>query len=221
VARLFGDDERAVWMWTDPPYGVDYVGKTKDALRLQNDGSDGLPELLSAAFGAADAVLCDGAPIYVCHPTGPLSLTFGTEFQRVGWRLHQQLVWVKDTLVLGHSDYQQKHEGVFYGWKGKNRRWYGGRDQVTVLEIERPKRAETHPTQKPLKLIEATLKNSSRRGDLGLELFAGSGSTFLASEQMGRVVAGVEIEPKYCAVILDRLAQLGLTPTVTENYHAT
>jgi DNA modification methylase len=215
VLRLFSD-ERAVWMWTDPPYGVEYVGKTKDALRIQNDGSDGLAALLSQAFGAADAVLEDGAPIYVCHPAGVLSLTFGAEFVKTGWHLHETLVWVKDTMVLGHSDYHYQHEPILYGWKGKNRHWYGGRDQVTVLEVERPRVSATHPTEKPLKLIEAMLKNSSRPGDLGYEPFAGSGGTYAAAEQLGRVVVGLEIEPKYCAVILERLTTAGLEPRLVE-----
>jgi DNA modification methylase len=211
VARLF-DGERAAWIWTDPPYGVSYEGKTRDALTIQNDGADGLAALLQQAFAAADAVLVDGAPFYICHPTGPLSLVFGAEIQRLGWRLHQQLVWVKDTMVLGHSDYQLKHEGVFYGWKGKNRPWFGGRDRVSTLEVERPKVSELHPTSKPLKLIEVTLSNSSRPGDLGYEPFGGSGSTFVAAEQLGRLVFGLEIEPKYCAVILERLSAAGLEP---------
>lgn len=215
VGRLFGA-VRAAWMWTDPPYGVAYVGKTKDALTIQNDGSDGLEALLSRAFGAADTVLEDGAPIYVCHPAGALSLTFGNEFIKTGWHLHETLVWLKDAMVLGHSDYHYKHEPILYGWKGKNRRWYGGRDQVSVIEAERPKASELHPTMKPLGLIEATLRNSSRAGEVGFEPFGGSGSTLLAAEQLGRVCFATEIEPKYCAVILERLANAGLEPRILE-----
>jgi DNA modification methylase len=215
VRRLFGG-EKAGWMWTDPPYGVDYKGKTKDALTIQNDGADGLEALLRQSFAAADAVLVDGAPIYVCHPTGPLSLVFGGEFVRVGWRFHQTLVWVKNTLVLGHADYQQSHEGLLYGWKGKNRRWFGGRTQVSVIKLDRPTRSALHPTMKPLGLIEATLKNSSARGDLGYEPFAGSGSTLLAAEQLQRLCFGVELEPKYAAVVLERLARAGLQPALME-----
>jgi DNA modification methylase len=213
VARLFAG-AHAAWMWTDPPYGVEYVGKTKDALRIQNDGSEGLGELLARAFGAADTVLEEGAPIYVCHPAGPLSLSFGTAFVHAGWHLHETLVWVKDQMVLGHSDYHYKHEPILYGWKGKNRRWYGGRDQVSVIEVDRPTASELHPTMKPLALIEAMLRNSSKAGDLGYEPFGGSGSTVLVAEQMGRVCYATEIEPKYCAVILERLAGAGLDPTM-------
>jgi len=215
IGRLFGG-ARAAWMWTDPPYGVAYVGKTKDALTFQNDGSDGLSALLSQAFSAANDVLDEGAPLYVCHPAGPLSLTFGTEFVKVGWHLHETLVWLKDAMVLGHSDYHYKHEPILYGWKGKNRRWYGGRDQVSVIEVERPKANELHPTMKPLGLVEATLKNSSRAGDIGFEPFGGSGSTVLAAEQLGRLCYATEIEPKYCAVILERLAKAGLEPRNVE-----
>jgi len=213
VSRLFGK-ERAAWMWTDPPYGVSYEGKTKDALKIQNDGAEGLGPLLKDAFAAADAVLVEGAPIYICHPAGILSLTFGNEFVRVGWHLHETLVWLKDAMVLGHCDYHYKHEPILYGWKGKNRPWQGGRDQVSVFEVDRPKSSELHPTMKPLALIGAMLKNSSQEGDIGFEPFGGSGSTFLAAEQMGRVCFGQELEPKYCAVILERLSGMGLTPTL-------
>lgn len=120
-------------------------------------------------------------------------------------------------MVLGRCDYHYKHETILYGWKGKNRRWYGERDQVSVIEVERPKASELHPTMKPLGLIEATLKNSSRPGDLGFEPFGGSGSTLLAAEQLGRLCCATEIEPKYCAVILERLSSAGLDPRRLED----
>jgi DNA modification methylase/predicted nucleic acid-binding protein len=215
AARLFGI-EQAKWMWTDPPYGVDYVGKTKDALTIKNDGSSGLGELLGAAFRNADGVLDDGAPIYVCHPAGPISLEFGGQFVAAGWKFHETLVWVKDSMVLGHSDYHYKHEPILYGWKGKNRTWYGDRSQTTVLEIARPKRSELHPTMKPLALVEHCLRNSTKAGDVGYEPFGGSGTTFVAAAQMGRRCYGVEIDPRYCAVILERLAALGLAAATAD-----
>lgn len=105
VQRLMGD-ERAVWMWTDPPYGVDYERTTPEGYAVANDNARGLPELLGAAFAAAnDNALVEGAPIYVAHPAGPAALVFGQCFQAVGWKFHQTLVWAKDTFVLGHSDY--------------------------------------------------------------------------------------------------------------------
>lgn len=138
VSRLVGGN-RPQWLWSDPPFGISYVGKTADALTIRNDDAAGLPDLLRASFRCADDVLVDGSPIYICQPTGPLSLEFGRAFLETGWHLHQALVWVKDVFVLGHSDYQLGHEGVLYGWRGKNRPWYGGRDKSSVIEIARPK----------------------------------------------------------------------------------
>ena len=200
-------------MWSDPPYGVLYTGKTKDALTIENDDAAGLPGLLSAAFGTADEVLAEGAPIYIAHPPGALSVVFGQCFLGVGWHLHETLVWVKNSMVLGHSDYHYKHEPILYGWKGANRRWYAGRDQVSVFEVDRPSRSEEHPTMKPVDLIIAHLQNSTRRGDLVLEPFAGSGSTIIACESLSRCARAVEIEPRYAAVCLKRWADMtGIAP---------
>lgn len=103
-------------VWTDPPYGVDYVGKTKDALTIKNDGAVGLADLLSAAFNAVTLVGKEGAAIYVAHPPGALALTFTQAFLGAGWRLHQTLVWDKGTMALGHSDYHYRHEPILFGY---------------------------------------------------------------------------------------------------------
>ena len=204
VARVMGG-ERAACMWTDPPYGVSYVGKTKDALTIENDGADGLLDLLSAAFGTADVgALNEGASIYIAAPPGPQFYDFATALIGVGWKWHETLAWVKDSMVLGHSDYHYKHEVIFYGWKGKNRSWYAGRDQVSVFEIPRPKRSEDHPTMKPPELVEAMLRNSTVLGGIVYEPFDGSGTTLLACENLGRKCRAVELDPKYVAVALER-----------------
>ena len=103
-------------VWTDPPYGVDYVGKTKDALTIKNDGAVGLSDLLAAAFNAVTLVGKEGAAIYVAHPAGALALTFTQAFIDSGWRLHQTLVWDKGTMALGHSDYHYRHEPILFGY---------------------------------------------------------------------------------------------------------
>ena len=157
---------RAASMWTDPPYGVDYRGKTPRALDLRNDDAEGLPRLLRDAFAAADEILMDGASIYVAHPSGALSLVFGHAFLDAGWHLHQTLVWLKDAFVVGHSDYHYRHEPILYGWKGTNRRWFGDRSQDSVFEVPRPRRSEQHPTAKPVALVEAQLLNSTATGSL-------------------------------------------------------
>ncbi len=206
--------EQAEVVWTDPPYGLDYVGKTKRALRIRNDDPDGIDALLRDAFAAIDPVLAPSARIYVASPCGLLGLAFRQAFIAQGWSLHQTLVWVKNSPVLGHADYHHQHEDVLYGWKtgpgrpgrGGHRgsRWYGGNAQTTVFHVDRPSRSENHPTMKPVALIEAMLKNSSRRGDLVLDPFAGSGSTLIACERLGRRCVAVEIDPAYCDVIRAR-----------------
>jgi hypothetical protein len=142
--RLLGD-ERIDLLWTDPPYGVDYEGKTAAALRIAGDGPAGLDELLDGALAAVDAVLKAGARIYICHPSGELALVFIGAFLGQGWRLHQELIWLKDALVLGRSDYHYRHEQIHYGHKpGRGRigrggsGWYGDDSQTSVLEVDRP-----------------------------------------------------------------------------------
>jgi DNA modification methylase len=217
VARLM-DGEHATCMWTDPPYGVEYVGKTADALKIENDGAADLEGLLTRAFATAGGVLAEGAGIYVAHPAGILSFTFMSCFINTGWHFHETLVWVKDSMVLGHSDYHYKHEPILYGWKGANRNWYGGRNQVSVFEIDRPKRSELHPTIKPVELIEPMLQNSTKRGDIVYEPFAGSGSTGIACEVLKRCCYMCELGPKYAAVILERFSQMpGCTPELIED----
>jgi DNA modification methylase len=198
-------------LWTDPPYGVSYVGKTKEALTLSNDDPGGMDDLLERAFGAVDAVLRPGAALYVTHPAGALSVTFGQAFIRAGWRLHQTLVWAKDRMVLGHADYHYRHEPILYGYKpgpgrwGRGHQgWQGDNDQDSILEVPRPAASRNHPTAKPVELITRCLANSSAQGEVVLDPFAGSGSTLIAGEEQGRVVRLVEIDPLYCQVILDR-----------------
>lgn len=210
VERLL-DGQQAACMWTDPPYGVDYVGKTADSLKIQNDGADGLEALLAGAFAAADQVLSPGAAMYVAHPAGRNAATFAMAFIAAGWRLHQTLVWVKDTIVLGHSDYHYRHEPILYGYKPGDGRWgrggkgwYGDNAQASVFEVPRPKASPDHPTSKPVELIVRCLQNSSRKGAVVYEPFAGSGSTPIACERLGRQCYALEIDPVYCDVVVQR-----------------
>ena len=192
------------WLWTDPPYGVDYQGGTAEHLTLANDRADGLGNLLEASFRAADAALGPGAALYVAHPAGPHAQLFAQTFLDAGWHLHQTLIWVKDAFVLGHSDYHYRHEPILYGWKGPKRPWYGGRDQQSVFEIPRPRRSPEHPTAKPVALVEAQLRNSSKRGQPGYDPFCGSGTTLIAAERLGRPCLAMEIDPRYVDVCLRR-----------------
>jgi len=208
--RLIGSD-RADLLWTDPPYGVGYVGKTPDALTIVGDAGAGLPDLLQAAFTQTSRYLSPGAAIYLAHPAGALQGTFLQAFLAQGWRLRQTLVWVKDRAVLGRSDYHYQHEPILYGYApGGGRRgrghggWHGGNDQTSVLQVPRPTASREHPTMKPVELVARCLLNSSGEGDVVLEPFAGAGSTLIAAELHGRTARCLELDPGYCDVIVER-----------------
>ncbi|MCX4885876.1 DNA modification methylase [Streptomyces sp. NBC_00847] len=213
VEAMLGGD-RADCMWTDPPYGVDYVGKTKDALTIQNDGAADLPELLAGAFATATVALKPGAPIYIAHPPGPLSLDFARAFLEAGWLLRQNLIWVKDSMVLGRSDYHYRHEPILYGFTDPSAdsgrlgrggdRWFGDNAQTSVLEVPKPGRSKDHPTMKPVELITRCLANSCPPGGLVYEPFGGSGSTLIAAHTTGRVARVCELDPRYVDVICRR-----------------
>lgn len=212
VAALMGT-EKAVCMWTDPPYGVSYVGKTKDALRIQNDKEKDIPTLLQQSFTLANQYLENGSPVYVTYPQGRQQVHFIQAFLNTGWLFHESLIWVKDLMVLGHSDYHLKHEPILYGWKGKNRRWYAGRNQVSVFAVRRPRKNTLHPTMKPIELVEVHLKNSTQPGDIVYDPFCGSGTTLIACEIFKRRGRGIEISPDYVAATLERWhGMTGLQP---------
>jgi site-specific DNA-methyltransferase (adenine-specific) len=197
-------------VWTDPPYGVAYVGKTKDALTIENDklNLEDLTQLLRDSLGLLWAHTNGGAAWYVAAPHGQIGLAFSIALNELDvWR--HSLVWVKDTLVMGRADYHYKHEVLYYGWtQGSSHNWYGDRKQTTVFEIDRPKRNAEHPTMKPIQLIAKCLDNSTKQGDLVVDPFAGSGSTLIACEQMNRKAACIELDPKYVDVIVKRWEQL-------------
>ncbi|PZG10297.1 DNA modification methylase [Micromonospora craterilacus] len=219
VEAMMGGD-RADCMWTDPPYGVEYVGKTKSALSIQNDGAAGLPDLLAGAFAVATAALKPGAPIYIAHPDS-FRTTFEQAVHEAGWLFRQNLIWVKNTLVLGHSDYHYRHEPILYGFTpgGDGRlgrggdRWFGDNAQTTVFEVDKPARSEDHPTMKPVALIAPMLTNSCPRRGLVYEPFGGSGSTLIAAHSLGMAARVVELDPRYVDVICRRFQQYtGIKP---------
>lgn len=205
------DGDSAELLATDPPYGVNYVGKTDHALTIENDGRDGLDTLLARSFAVADTALMEGAAIYIAHPASAPSVTFGVRFLAQGWRLHETLVWVKDSMVLGHSDYHYRHEPILFGYKpGGGRRgrngtgWYGDNSQTSVLEIPRPKRSTDHPTMKPIELYAQFIQNSCSPSGIVFDPFCGSGTTLIAAERLGRRCRAVEIDPRFADVILRR-----------------
>lgn len=191
---------------TDPPYGVSYVGKTKDALTIENDtkGDSELLEFLHDALGNAKEHMADGAAFYVFHADSK-GHVFRNALGSVGLVVRECLVWVKNTLVLGRQDYQWKHEPCLYGWKdGAAHKWYSDRKQTTVLEFDRPTANREHPTMKPIPLLAYLISNSTKEGDLVLDPFGGSGSTLLACEKLNRVCYTMELDPQYCDVIIQR-----------------
>lgn len=189
---------------TDPPYGVNYVGKTKDALPVENDDPEGLPELLNGALSIMLERCKAGGAWYVAAPPGPLSLVFENWLHGHDI-LRQCIIWVKDSMVLGHSDYHYKHEPIYYGWKpGAPHRAPPDRTQVSVWEVPRPKRSAEHPTMKPVELYERMMNNSTIAGEIVLEPFGGSGTTLIAAAKTGRVCRAMEIAPRYCDVIRRR-----------------
>jgi len=205
VERLM-DGEQCDLLLTDPPYGVSY--KSADDLTIENDDlpEDELREFLSKAFIAAAKVMKPGAALYIWH-ADRLTEAFRAACRTAGIDVRQGLVWVKNALVLGRSDYQWRHEPVLYGWlSGAPHRWFGDRKQTTVLEFDKPSKNEGHPTVKPTALFELQIRNSCPPGGLVLDLFAGSGTTALAAERAGRRAVMMELSPVYCDVIRKRYA---------------
>ncbi|QXN95263.1 DNA modification methylase [Nocardia iowensis] len=220
VVEALMDGEQADCVWTDPPYGVDYVGKTKDALRIQGDAVADLDELLAGAFASMVAVARPGAPVYVAHADSE-RLRFETTLREAGVLVRQNLVWVKNTIVMGRSDYHYKHEPILYGFVpgGQGRlgrggdRWHGDNAQSTTFEFDKPSANRDHPTMKPVALIEAMLANSLRPGGLVLDLFGGSGSTLIAAHQHGSNARLAELDPRYADVICRRFQEhTGVVP---------
>lgn len=191
---------------TDPPYGVSYVGKTKDALTIDNDTLDDaeLMAFLVDAFENARNALDKGAAFYVFHADSKGDV-FRNALTKVGLTVRECLIWVKNSMVLGRQDYQWKHEPCLYGWKdGASHHWYSDRKQTTVLEFDRPSANKEHPTMKPVALIAYLISNSTKEGDVVLDLFGGSGTTLIACEQLGRTCYMMELDPHYCDVIIQR-----------------
>lgn len=195
---------------TDPPYGVDYTGKTKDALKIQNDAKtdEALRDMLADAFSAANAMMKPGAVFYIWH-ADLKSLVFRLACQMAGWEVRQVLIWAKNTMVMGRQDYQWKHEPCLYGWKeGAGHLWASDRKQTTILEFDRPTKNKEHPTMKPVKLFDYQIQNNTKGGDIVLDLFGGSGTTIIACEQDKRCARVMELDPRYVDVIIDRWEKL-------------
>lgn len=235
------DGALADCVWTDPPYGVNYEGV---AGTIANDSSEDLPGLLSGAFETVRACSRPGAPVYVAYAETE-NVAFHKAMTEAGLLVRQHLVWVKNTLVLGRSDYQYRHEpifaaetpaeaeagevlrheGVAYGFTpgGAGRlgrggpHWFGDNSATTVFEVPKPPRNPDHPTMKPVELITGMLKNSLPTGGLVLDLFGGSGSTLIAAHHLRSRALLVELEPRYADSICRRFQEhTGIVPILDE-----
>jgi len=208
--KLLGDDLIDV-VWTDPPYGVDYTGKTKDALKINNDALTirDTENFLRTAFTEANNHCKPGAVWWVAAPPGPPTfISFAVVLTEMDiWR--QTIAWVKDQFVMGFSDFHWRHEDLFYGWTpGAQHHTPPDRKQDTVWEIARPKASKTHPTMKPVELVVKSLLNSSDRDDIVFDGFGGSGTTLIAAEKTGRRCRMAELDPRYADVICRRYQEL-------------
>jgi site-specific DNA-methyltransferase (adenine-specific) len=194
-------------MWlTDPPYNVAYEGKTKDALKIKNDSmqDDDFRKFLRDAYTAADAVMKPGAVFYIWHADCE-GFNFRGAAVDTDWKVRQCLIWEKQTMVMGWQDYHSKHEPCLYGWKdGAGHVWESDRKQTTILKFDRPSRNGEHPTMKPVALFEYQMLNNTKSGDIVLDSFGGSGTTLIAAEKNGRCARLMELDPKYCDVIVKR-----------------
>lgn len=211
VATLM-DGKKANLLLTDPPYGVSF--KSSSGLTIQNDSmkNEEFYQFLYDAFTAAASFLGAGSSAYIFHADTE-GLNFRKAFIDAGFHLAGCCIWVKDSLVLGRSDYQWQHEPVLYGFlqNGKHN-WYSDRKQTTVWNFAKPKRNANHPTSKPLDLLCYPIKNSTQENGIVLDTFGGSGSTMMACEQTNRICYMMELDEKYASVILRRAVEDGISP---------
>ena len=206
VSALMGDT-KANLILTDPPYGVSF--KSASGLTIQNDSmkNEEFYTFLLSSFQRMAEHLEKGGSAYVFHADTE-GLNFRKAFIDAGFHLAGCCIWVKDSLVLGRSDYQWQHEPVLYGFmqNGKHH-WYSDRKQTTIWHFDKPKRNANHPTSKPLDLLGYPIGNSTQENGVVMDTFGGSGSTLMACEQMNRICYTMELDEKYASVILRRYVE--------------
>ena len=196
-------DEKANLVITDPPYNVNYEGS---AGKIKNDNmaDDKFYNFLLDAFKNTEAVMADDASIYVFHADTE-GLNFRRAFKDAGFYLSGTCIWKKQSLVLGRSPYQWQHEPILFGWKkGGKHQWYTGRKETTIWEYDKPKKNSDHPTMKPIPLLAYPIQNSSMSNCIILDPFGGSGSTLIACQQTDRICRSIELDKKFCDVIVKR-----------------
>ena len=206
------DGVKANLVITDPPYNVNYEG-TAGKIKNDNMENDKFYQFLLAAYKCMFDAMSDDASIYVFHADTE-GLNFRKAFNDAGFYLSGCCIWKKQSLVLGRSPYQWQHEPVLYGWKknGKHQ-WYTGRKETTIWEFDKPKKNGDHPTMKPVALIAYPIMNSTMTNGVVLDPFGGSGSTLIACEQTDRICYTVELDEKFCDVIVNRYIEQAGTDT--------
>lgn len=201
-STLMGSDV-ADLIITDPPYNVDYEG---EAGKIKNDKmkDEDFFNFLLSSFSLVNHYMNDGASIYIFYADSE-SINFKKAFDVAGFHHSCTCIWIKNSFVMGRSDYHWQHEPIIYGWKkGAPHNWFADRTQSTVWEFDRPIKSELHPTMKPIALCAYPIVNSSKQGDIIFDPFGGSGSVLIACEQTGRICRMIEIDEKYCDVIVKR-----------------
>ena len=244
------DEKLCDMVMTDPPYNIDYEGKTKDALTIQNDNmtNDSFYQFLYDFYTALGSYTKKGGAWYVFHASTE-TVNFSTAMVNSGLLLKQYLVWVKNTMVLGRQDYQWKHELCLYGWKEGAAHYFtserahttviedtinvnkltkdemkkmlnemlSDKTKSTIIHCDKPHRSAEHPTMKPILLLAPLIQNSSKENEIVADGFLGSGSTMVASHQLKRKCYGMELDPKYCQVIIDRMKKLDPSLEIKRN----
>ena len=211
VARLM-NGAKADMVFTDPPYNADYKSRGKNELLRAGIKNDNMSDKSFDDFIKAFVATCllsikNGASLYFCCNWKDSYPRFFFNLQDAGVNISANIVWNKGSGGMGWQDYRYQYEFIIYGFKtGAKHSWYGGRTETDVWDIGRDHRTDyKHPTQKPVAIPAKAINNSSKSGDLTLDLFLGSGTTMVAAEQLGRKCYGIELDPKYCAVIIDRM----------------
>ena len=212
VKKLMQDDVAAM-IFTDPPYNVNYGSTMKDSLRyhagtlggrkIMNDNlGDGFAQFLTDSL--SNLMMFNKGAVYVCMSSSELHTLYNA-FIAAGGKWSTFIIWAKNTFTLGRADYQRQYEPILYGWNANQKHyWCGDRDQSDVWAYNKPVKNDLHPTMKPVELVERAINNSSKLGNIVLDGFGGSGSTIIAAEKTGRKARLIELDPKFCDVIVRR-----------------
>jgi DNA modification methylase len=217
IQRLMTAD-LADFVFSDPPYNIDYQGYTKDRLSIQNDqmSAEQFKTFLRNSFQSFRQAVKPAASLYICHSSS-WQREFQNALEEAGFQVRCQIIWAKNTFAWGFGRYKFQHEPIFYCHvAGEKDSWYGDKSQSTLWEENKPTANRLHPTMKPVELVERALVNSSKAGDLVLDLFGGSGTTLIGCERTKRKARLMELDPRYADVIVGRYQEYSGKPAVLD-----